>query len=345
MTLQSLNTALPWPNFIPNRIIGAPSVTSSITVASGQYDSYIFCAREAMTISHVGFVCGTATGSPTADVRIETVGADGLPSGTLWATDTNIVTSTLSAGWALHALTASASISAGQVFCVKFAYNSGTSFQTRVMGNLWVAGGAFPYQVTNTGTPTKVQTSTPTLAVLGSGATTFYSVEGFLPISAVSSANFASNARRGLRFQVPFKCRCVGLRTLLQTSTGDLNAAIYDTDGAELSSSSTAFDGDQNSNLATGLSRFYFDNPVTLSPGTWYRAAIEATTATNVNFTSFTLPSADYRSGTPFGSNAHYATYSPSSWTDTATDQLPLMDILLDQLDDGVGGGARVIGG
>jgi hypothetical protein len=42
----------------------------------------------------------------------------------------------------------------------------------------------------------------------------------------------------------------------------------------------------------------------------------------------------------PGGANCHYATYASGSWTDTATDQVPIMDILIDQLDDGTGGGA-----
>ena len=106
-------------------IRGRPSIATRTTMdASGDYDAIVLAAREAMTISHVGFRTGAVAGSPTADVRIETVAATGLPSGTLWATNTNIVTGALSGStYALHALTASASITACQMFDVKTASN------------------------------------------------------------------------------------------------------------------------------------------------------------------------------------------------------------------------------
>jgi hypothetical protein len=69
---------------------------------------------------HVGFRAGTAAGSPTIEVRIETLDASGLPSGTLWATNTNGTTGTVSSNtYVLWALTASASIAKGQMFCVR----------------------------------------------------------------------------------------------------------------------------------------------------------------------------------------------------------------------------------
>ncbi len=338
MALQSVALPIVYPG-IATLATNAPGLGTNLLLdAAGEYDSFVVCASEDMVISHVGFKCNAATGSPTADVRIETVDATtGVPTGTLWAANTNIVTATLTTAFALHALTASATITKSQIFAVKIVYNSGTSFTTTGVNN-FTAGFCFPYEVNNTsGSAAKAGMNAVSL-VLGSSTTTFYPIHGFLPTSSIAANAFnnTSSARRGVRFQVPFKCQVAGFRYYRGTSVGDFNAAIFDDAGAELSSSSTAFDGDQHVAAASSMVELYFDNAVTLSPATWYRLAIEPSSATNCNMYTATLPSLNYRSGWPGGTNWHYTTYVASSWTDTATDQVPLMDIVIKQFDDGV---------
>lgn len=337
MTLQSLNFAMRWPRSF-GQPDGTPALSAKTTIdAAGEYEAIVICAREAMVISHVGFKPGAATGSPTADIRIETLDtATGLPSGTLWAANTNIVTGTLTTSFGLHALTASATIAAGQWFVVKIAYNSGTSFRTSQMSNYTVSAG-LPYYVINTGTPTKTVMLEGFSGVLGSSATTFYNIEGLFPVSALTTSTFnnTSSARRGLRFKVPFKTRCVGLTWHNGASVGDVNVGLFDDAGSELSSSLTAMAGNAWVAAAGGTPRVYFDNPVTILPDTWYRAALEPSSATNISITTAQLPSANYRSGMPGGLNHHYTTFASGSWTDSATDQIPLLDILIDQLDAG----------
>lgn len=303
-----------------------------------------------MVISHVGLKPSAVSGSPTGDIRIETVDtATGIPTGALWATNTNIVTATLTTTFALHALTASATITKGQIFAVKAVYNSGTSFAFSAISAL-VFGMGMPYAVTNvTGSAVKGAITGFDVA-LGSSTTVFYPVRQLFPAASIAQNSFnnTSSARRGLRFQTPFKCQVAGFRYYLGTAIGDFAAAIFNDAGAELSSSSTTFEGDVQAGVASGgVGEFYFDNPVMLSPGTWYRLAIEPSSATNCNMYTATLPTLDYRSAWPGGTNFHYTTYVASSWTDTATDQVPFMDIMIKQLDDGVstGGVIGVIGG
>jgi hypothetical protein len=338
MALAQLNTAIPWPGWVL-WIVNVPQIATAVTLdAAGEYHSVIFCAREAMTISHVGWRCGAATGSPTADIRIETVDTAGLPSGTLWAANTNIVTGALTANaTTLFALTASASIAAGQMFCVKIAYNSGTSFIVQRFSNVTPNLGV-PYVVNNTGAPAKAGLNGLILA-LGSSTTAFYCVPGAFPLTTTTNTAFnnTNGARRGLRFQTPFNCRAVGVRFYGRSNNADFNAAMFDDAGTELSSSSTAFDGDQLANLdASGVYEVYFDNPVTLSPGTWYRAALEPSSATNMNISHYTLPDSNYRSAWPGGTNHHLTTYASGAWTDTATADIPAIEIMIDQLDDGI---------
>lgn len=350
MTLVSLPSPMAFPGLV-GALTGSPSLGTAATLTSaGHYMAWVFCAKEDMTISHVGFRAGTASGSPTIEVRIETVDTStGLPSGTLWATNTNGTTGTVSTNTnPLQALTASASITKGQIFCVKIAYSSGTSQIIQSVQSMAYPGNSvLPYQIVNTGTPTRGQMNgSIALLALGSSTTTFYHVPGSIPISAIAGGTFnnTNSAKRGMRFVPPMNCRAIGIKWHNSSSSGDLNVVLYNDAGTELSNSSTAFDGDLNGAGANAASTVYFDNPVTLTAGTAYRIAIEPSSATNVNVGTMTLPSSDYFSGTPAKDMAVYTSFSTSTWTDSTT-QLPVMDLIIDQVDDGAGsGGGGVIG-
>lgn len=336
MALVSLNGLMRWPGLVSALVTPALATEQSVLDSAGEYLAYVFQAKEDMVISHVGFRPGAVAGSPTVDVRIETVGTDGIPTGTLWATNSNIVSATLvSNTFALSALTASATITKGQWYAVKIVLSTGTSVIVSRFSGPRAAWTNSPYVITNvSGSAVKSISASGHCIALGSSATAFYCVENSFPASTVTNSNFnnTSSARRGLRFQVPFICRAAGISFWNSTSAGDFNAVIYDDAGTELSSSSTAVDGDNSALSTAGAMSAIFDSPVELTPGTWYRAAIEPSSATNVSLSVATLPSLNYRSAWPHGLNAHYTTYVASSWTDSATDQLPLMDILIDQL-------------
>lgn len=349
MTLVSLSSPIHWPGNLGSTG-GSPGVGASSSLdAAGEYVSYVFVARENMVVSHVGFRAGTATGSPTAEVRIETIDpATGLPSGTLWATDTNLTTGTLTANtWTLQALTASATISKGSAFCVKIAYASGTNFTIGIFNNSnFFYQSNFPYIVNNTGTPTKtVMNNFAALLALGSSSTAFYQVYGSFPYTSTTGGAFnnTNSAKRGMRFTLPMDCRIVGIRWYNSSSVGDYNAVIFDDAGAELSSSSTAFEGDLTAASANAAMTVFLDNPVIGSAGSTYRAVIEPSSATNVTVNAYVLPSADYLGACPAGAMAHYTTFATATWTDSATSTIPMMDILIDQIDDGAGSGGGML--
>ena len=176
-----------------------------------------------------------------------------------------------------------------------------------------------------------------------------------MPVTAFTNGTFnnTNSARRGLRFVPVIDCRAVGIRWYKSTGAGDYNAVLTDDSGTELSSSSTAYDGDIGfQNASSGSAHVYFDNAVTLAAGTAYRISIEPTSATNANVSVVTLPSSDYFSATPCvaPSSAQYFTFvSGPRFTDSTT-HIPLMDVIIDQVDDGTGsgasgGGQRVISG
>jgi hypothetical protein len=354
MTLVSLPGPIFWPG-LTGSITNTPSIgnLTALTSAGSHYQAYVVCAREDMTISHVAFRVGSATGSNDFDVRIETVATTGLPSGTLWATNTNGTVSGATANANYQAaLTASASITKGQLFCVKLLLSSGTSATPQGVANVALTTlSNIPYSVLNTGTPTKGNLGTGLIG-LGSSSTAYYYVPGLIPPASYTASTFnnTNGAKRGLRFTPPMNCRAVGLRWFNSTAVGDFNAVLYSDAGSELSSSSTAFDGDATFGGQT-VSNVYFDNTVSLTAGTTYRLVVEPSSATNVNVSTFTIAqtTASGLTGTPVTglSNTHYTTFASSAWDDTNTTLLPLMDLIIDQVDNGsgTGGVVGVIGG
>jgi hypothetical protein len=352
MTLVSLPR--PTPLFGPFLSpFGVPAAATAATLTSaGHYYSFITSVQEDMVITHVGFRAGTATGSPQCTVSIETVDTSGNPAGSAGFGSTNSASTAITAGWMLIALGAGATIPRGSLFAVKIAFDSGTSQVIQHISNTGTpTGTSIPYLVINTGSPAKSSISNLIQLALGSSATTFYGVPFAMGADTYSAGTFANtnSPKRGLKFTPNFNCRAIGIRFYAATATGDYNIGLYtgDASGTELSNSSTAIEGAATPN-SHSTHNVYFDNPVTLTAGTAYRVAIEPTSATNCNVSTITLPSADYFSSLLVGSG-RYSSLVSGTWTDSTT-QIPYMDVIVDQIDDGTGsgsssGGQRVISG
>ncbi len=357
MTLVSLQTAIGWPGNC-QRIGGVPAINSDQTLsASGHYQSWVGAAREAMTISHIGFRVATVANSPTAEVRVETVAADGTPSGTLFNSGTtnnsNGTTGVLTSNsWTLQALTGAPVVPAGSMFAllVKWGGVATSTIQVARLSNLNGSPLGLPYEVTNVGgSAVKIPASGTKLIVAGSGLTTFYSLlnSGAANSVAANAFNNTNSAAKGLRFQVPFKCRAVGIRHYQGAANGDYGVALYDDSNNILSSSDTAYDGNYSAESATAVSVSYFDSPVTLSTGTWYTAALVPSSATNINCYTATMQSSAYLTGWAGGANQGFATLASGTWTTTGAgfaDTIPFMDIMIDQVDDGTGSGGAAVG-
>lgn len=349
MALQTLSGEFIWPGYA---VGGGTAATTQTTLdGAGDLEGIAMIAKEDMTISHVGWRSGTATGSPTVEIRVETVdAATGLNTGTLWATNTNVTSGTISSNtWNLHALTASASITKGQAFAVIVKYASGTSVIVQYLnrGHLFSGGTGNPYRLVNTTgitTAAAITMTTGAAFALGSSSTAFYNIPQFIPLSATSTTVLSSSGTFRaicLRFQVPFTCRATGIRFCDASIAvaDDFSIGMYTDAGSEMSSSLTAVDGAYRAATATSIVTAYFDNSVTLSPGVWYRAVVQADTTGGPQVYNFSIPSTDYTEAVPNGLYAQLGTRdSGGTWTDTST-TIPNIDIIVDQLDDGVSAG------
>jgi hypothetical protein len=354
MSLVNLKGSIPWPGFFLGGRAGSASFNVEATLdAAGEYVCLVFQAEEAMTISHVGFRNGTVVASGAADVRVETVdAATGLPSGTLWATNTNAATGALTSNTtAVYALTASASVAAGEWVAIKIAYASGTSFTVL---NHTAYGGLcdVPYKVINTGTPTISAIAAPLLFGVGSSSTAMYFIPGTMLASNVGTTSFdnsTAGAQRGIIFTPPMACKLRGITYgALNHVAVDRNLKLYNADGSSLIKS-TAIDGDFTSPTSLAMHRDLFDADQTLVAGTQYRLVLEPSEAANVRWQHLVLGDSGYRSGIPGGTAIQYTTFTTGGgWDDTDVTTVPLWDLLISALSDTAAGGvsmSRVQGG
>lgn len=353
MTLQTLALPVVWPGFAqPAGNTAFGPATSGVTTASGAYIAWIFRAHQAMTVTDLGCRINTATGSPVGVLSLNALGATGLADGAiLGAGNAGFVTFNPLTAAAINvgALGASVSLAAGDKFAVKLACTGGTSFviqATTAVRDLINA----PY-LDNNGAKAALTSSTPNTPALliGSSSSAFYPVFGNYPGANSASVNEAfdntSSAARGAMFRLPFKARVCGMQVYHNAEDGDVIVSINagDATGAVLSSSDTAEDGDHNAETATGFTTYMFDNPVTCDAGTDYRAVVAGNASGNNTSVMYAvLGSANYRSGWPGGSTFQYTSRTSTTWTEASTTRVPIINLLLDQLDDGLsaGGGA-----
>lgn len=346
ITLDSTSDKMAW--------IGTSPVTDSITT--------------------IYFRTQTVTTGADVDVRIETV-SSGRPSGELWDTTTNIVVTVADGDdnvWKTATLTSAASLNAGDQFAIVIASSAGSPNMGLATGSdsLSPSGfcGSFPSLVANTTGSYAVVTLLPRsfewIVEFSSAGIKYMPslspLDGAMTLTAFNSGSDPNE--RALRFIVPFKCRIVGARVSLANGNAgaDLTMSLWDSTGdtdAE-ALAQVVLDADSKTVVTSdGYVSAFFDTAVTLTVGSTYYIGIRADTANNQSL--YELSTAG--SGEPAGAikafpaestNLYLATRtwsggSAGSWSTTTT-TLPVIELLIDQLDDGSGGSpsnANILGG
>lgn len=370
MALQNIGQII-WPT---PQIQGGPvSVglgASAITFDSAT-DRLAWVGRSPVTdtLSVIYLRTGTVTTGCTIDVRIETV-TNGRPSGTLWATNTNInvvVADTDDNVFKTATLTAGASLNKGDEFAIVVTVASGTP-------NMNFSGfpGGVNTSITLTHYPLMLQdTGGGTWAVPGTlgfnwivqfttaGVTPMMSLG---PVSAgtITAYNSATNPdERALKFAPAFTCRAAGIRAAIfnVAAGGDFTLSLWDTSGTTDAGvlAQKSIDGDfALSTTQDGYVDLLFATPVTLTAGTTYYIGVRADTANNIGLgelgnSSVTnaMRALHGTDSTMMLSTREWTAGTAGAWTDTST-TIPLIYLIIDQLDDGTGSGgiaARLIGG
>lgn len=352
---------------------GGASLSNGVVTFDSATDrlAWVGFSYIADAIHKIYFRTGTVTTGDTVEVRIETV-TNGKPSGTLWAANTNVTVAIADSDdnvWKTAALTADASVVIGSLYAIVIIHSSGaTPNEQFSVAAPWILNnqGQVPiiWQDTGGGTWTSIQ-GAGTLAgynwIVEMTTAGVVQTNGLFPVDTGVTNTYNSGSapnEKALRFQVPFKCRVIGAKVSMfnTAAAADFTVTLWPasstTDADALAQK--AVDGDTTvSTTIDGNYLVYLSAAVTLSVNTTYYLGLRADTANNITLgelttagtgepatamNAFPIPNA----GAIYKSARTWTAGTAGAWTNTTT-TMPLISLILDQLDDGAGGSAGML--
>ena len=362
MALQNLPCPIMYPTVIAVEEHGGYTGGGSNHAFNATTTKFAYCYEAPVTdtITELYFRTGTVTTGTTVRFSVQTCGTDGRPSGTLWAANTEGTVAIADANdnvWKTVTLTASASVTAGNKVAIVFEYSSGAVPSLNITG---LQSGLFddcphwPLRFTDTGAGWATwSTSSPICWIIKYGTAGIIFHSSLTPldpsITVTSFDNATATHERGTKFTVPMKCRVRGFKVLLgnfdagadythtlwpASSTGDGDALRQGTCDGDIVYSTTE----------DGYRIHMFSSPYELAVGTTYYIGIRADTANNIGIYEGTFSGVTGQSGglpggsTWFTVTRTWAAGVGSAWTEDAA-RTPFINLIIDQLDDGVGGG------
>lgn len=350
MALQALKHGLPFPVW-PTSVSGPPSLGNITIDAAGEKAAYVLMATAAKDIHTIHFRTGNVATGDTVDVRIETVdtAANGDPTGTLWATNTNaalVIGNGDDNTWKSATLTADATLAVGDVFAI-VVVNGGGGGNIQINTYSDQSVGGFPYGDLFTTAWAKL--TAPPLFIIEYSDGSFEPIFGFAdfggPINTNTFKSDDATNRRGNIFQLPFPARANGAWAWVD---GDATFTIklYDSDGSTVLATTAATNAFQRQGTAAALHFYPFLTTATLSANTSYRIAVVPETTTNLTTYDFDVPSAAMLDMFPGGQSCHASVFTSSAWAETTT-RRAYMGVFLDAFSDGIGSGAsaHIFGG
>lgn len=320
----------------------------------------MFQAREACTITHIGFRYGVRTGTPpTYIASLQSVSATtGLPAGILGGGSPASVTftppadTTWNGTWQWVTLANSYTCTRGEILAIVIAYSAGTingsNFSSFTMTLNWNCRKRWPTAVqNNAGVRAGGDNNLPVWGYKSS--TTTYGC----PIKAAPTDTFSSNTtpdEKGILFTLPagyaatFKILGVDVGINLAAAGGTFTLKLYDTDGTTVLQT-LPVDVDQldrAQNLGGQVFTLIFDETTlsTLTFGSAYRVTLEATSVgLSLAITALQVDASNDRTAFSGGTQFQLTQRTDAgAWTEDAT-QRPMIGLILDDLTEPSGGG------
>ncbi|MEE9597226.1 MAG: hypothetical protein V3V96_10665 [Acidiferrobacterales bacterium] len=347
MTLQSIQGAIAWPPMTYG--FGDFGMTANVVVdAAGEGHGIVFMAPATGNIAKIGWRTHTVTTGGDMDVRLETVDdTSGLPDGNLKAASANVVI-TVDATDDLtlfeSTLTSAAAVTKGDVLAAIIVGDTGFASTLQLSGpESVVVEGRYsttylPYGVVHTGSWAKDTINRCTLWIEYDDGVCY--PVGFSGVASETSFSSASTPDEvGIKFQVPFPCRVTGFWVSAEID-GDATIKLYGP-----STITAALDKDIRVAAAGHLHQGFFASTVDLVKDTDYRLTL-LPGATSIKRHETTLFDANARGAASGGTNvAKTSRADAGGWTEDTT-MIVQIGLLIDQLDDGVGGGTTsILGG
>lgn len=307
--------------------------------AAGEKAAAIVQVPKTGSIAEIGFRVGAVTTSADLKVGLYTVDASGNPTTTAYGGMVAGVQATPTASTAYTvALGTAATATAGDIVAVVIEFNSAAG-NLRINDFRGTSSNSqqFPYTALFTTSWSK-STATPiTWLKYSDGSYSF--MPGVLPAATSAELSFASNNATqdevALRFRLPVPSRLAGFGGVI-AQLANFDAVLYEDTTALLTYSLAA------SQVASSLRypRVHkFPTPYVLAANTTYRLALKPTTTTNITVAHYDVAAAAVFNQVEGGPDFHWSQrVDAGAWTDTVT-RRPFIWLLLDQFDDGVGGG------
>lgn len=318
---------------------GAPALTNYLIDAAGEKAGFVLRAPATGTIAKIGFGVRTVTAAQDLDVRLETVDANGDPSGTLLAAGSNGTQTPTANTWFWTALTSGAAVTRGDDIAISITW-AGTA------GNLEIAAywsniaqmGGPPYADQYT-TAWAKQSRMPVIALeYNNGSRPFLRSLPSVTNNLLAFNSGSTPDEIGIRFQVPYKASILGCNIEMnRSSANSCTVRLYDASSNLLAS--RQIDTDAVGAANSGSVPAWFSSDVDLSINTTYRLTVVPDSTTNIGIREIEVDSAGTLEALPLGANAYRTERTDGGvWTDTNT-KFPMIFPVWSRLDDGAGGG------
>lgn len=334
---QNLMLPTPWGG--QNATTFALNTAAYALTAAAHKAALMFFAPKSGVIEEVGVSFAGVTTGDTVDFRLETVGADNNPTGTLVAAGANVNVAVVGGDantWKTATLGTPPSVVEGTLYAFVVANGAGGGNMAFRSGHGNVVLQQFPCGAVFTAAWAKEWA--PCFAVRYQGDTEWARIPGVLPIinTGLTSYNDASNPdERGARIVMPFGARVRGVWIFgvnaNTTADGEVRLYVGDSNITPDRVSPAEGDGRRNVNQS-GRTAHMFSNPIVVSAGSVVRATLKATNAANNVALSFLdVPNAAVHGALDMGTDFIYTNRNGAGWTDVSTTRI-YMGLIVDQI-------------
>lgn len=339
------------PYYQPQPLVSTLNAVQTIDAAD-EISCNIIPITKAGNIAAIHWNIQTHTTGATVDVRAETLGSTGLNSGTLWAANTNGAHITSATGWQRTVLTAVAAVVRGSLLAV-VVKNPTVSFgNMAIFVGQQLSAGGFPYDIS---VLTSKQTEGPGY-LLEYDDGSFHPFTGYAPFpqTGLTMDTTTNPDEIGFLWTQTVPMRVAEWGAILSLAVGaDWRANLY-ISGNNTPVLTTDYDGDTRTSTSAARVQFPFSSTYTLVVGTAYRFALLPKTTADVTMRYWTAPTGYEPAldgigvvGARYCARNRSGTTDPdaAAWDDTLTTRMPMMWLVGDQIDDGVGGGGAIYHG
>ena len=338
---QQLMIPSPWGGH--NATTFALNTTAFALTAAAHKAALMFFAPKSGVIEEVGVSFAGVTTGDTVDFRLETVGADNNPTGTLVDAGANVNVAVVGGDantWKTATLGTPPSVVEGTLYAFVVANGAGGGNMSFRSGHGNIVLQQFPCGAVFTAAWAKEWA--PCFGVRYRGDTEWARLPGVLPITNAGLATFNDTSNpdeRGVRVVMPCGARIRGVWVYgshtLSSSDAEVRLYVGASSTTVVATAPSEGDGRRNNNQS-GRTLHMFASPVFVAAGEVIRATVKATTANNLSISFLDVPNAAVHGALDMGTDFIYTNRNnDGAWTDVSATRM-YMGLIVDQINTNV---------